>query len=146
MDQLMTLCVHLTSSFRWPILRSSPSAILCAPGLLFTCSQTTESCIGIYIHFRTVCFARPHQLETVESRKSESKDQESIQSSTTPDPGYHMGKWQKHNYTSQTVPEGDTSSNKQTWKYEKHKTWTTKMIHKRRTALEQSVKIFYWRV
>ena len=22
------------------------------------------------------------------------KDQESIQSSTTPDPGYHMGKWQ----------------------------------------------------
>ena len=25
------------------------------------------------------------------------KDQESIQSSTTPDPEYHMGKWQKHN-------------------------------------------------
>ena len=25
------------------------------------------------------------------------KDQESIQSSITPDPGYNMGKWQKHN-------------------------------------------------
>ena len=29
-------------------------------------------------------------------------DQESIQSSTTSDPGYHMGKRQKHNETSQT--------------------------------------------
>ena len=29
--------------------------------------------------------------------KKEDKDQESIQSSTTPDPGYHMGKWQNHN-------------------------------------------------
>ena len=31
-----------------------------------------------------------------ESKKG-GKDQESIKSSTTPDPGYHMGKWQKHN-------------------------------------------------
>ena len=30
------------------------------------------------------------------------KDQESILSSTIPDPGYHMGKQQKHNKTSQT--------------------------------------------
>ena len=31
-------------------------------------------------------------------RKEEGKDQESIQSNTTPrpDPGHHMGKWQKH--------------------------------------------------
>ena len=28
--------------------------------------------------------------------KKGGKDQESIQSSTTPDPEYHMGKWQKH--------------------------------------------------
>ena len=27
-------------------------------------------------------------------KKKGGKDQESIQSSTTPDPGYHMGKWQ----------------------------------------------------
>ena len=27
------------------------------------------------------------------------KDRESIQSSITPDPGYHLGKWQKHNKT-----------------------------------------------
>ena len=29
--------------------------------------------------------------------KKGGKDQESIQSSTTPDLGYHVGKWQKHN-------------------------------------------------
>ena len=32
----------------------------------------------------------------IESKK-DGKDQESIQSSTTPDPGYHMGKWHNHN-------------------------------------------------
>ena len=31
----------------------------------------------------------------------EGKDQESKQSSTTPDPGHHMGKWQKHIQASQ---------------------------------------------
>ena len=34
--------------------------------------------------------------------KKEGKDHESIQSSTTPDPERHMGKWQKHNKTSHT--------------------------------------------
>ena len=34
--------------------------------------------------------------------KKGGKDQESIQSSTTPDPEYHTGKWQKHYQTSQT--------------------------------------------
>ena len=34
--------------------------------------------------------------------KEEGKDQESIQSSTTPDPGYRIGKWQKHKKTSHT--------------------------------------------
>ena len=29
--------------------------------------------------------------------KKECKDQESIQSSNTPDPGHHLGNWQKHN-------------------------------------------------
>ena len=29
--------------------------------------------------------------------KNDGKDQETIQSSTTPDPEYHMGKWQKYN-------------------------------------------------
>ena len=33
------------------------------------------------------------------SKKGE-KNQDSIQSSTAPDPGYHMGKRQKHNQTS----------------------------------------------
>ena len=34
--------------------------------------------------------------------KKDGKDQESIQSSTTPDPGYHMGKWQQLNITNKT--------------------------------------------
>ena len=34
--------------------------------------------------------------------KKEGKDQESIQSSTTPDPGHHIGEWQKHKKTSHT--------------------------------------------
>ena len=33
--------------------------------------------------------------------KNCSKDQEPIQSSATPDPGYHMGKYKKHNQKSQ---------------------------------------------
>ena len=37
-----------------------------------------------------------HTLDIIESKKDD-KDQESNQSSTTPEPGYHMGKWQKHN-------------------------------------------------
>ena len=39
-------------------------------------------------------------LKLILSKKS-GKDQESMQSSTTPDPGYHMGKWQKRNQISQ---------------------------------------------
>ena len=36
--------------------------------------------------------------------------------------------------------------NKQTRKHNKHETQITKMIQKRSTALERSVKYFYWRV
>ena len=36
-------------------------------------------------------------VELIKVREGE--DQESIQSSTTPDPGYHMGKRRKHNET-----------------------------------------------
>ena len=46
--------------------------------------------------------------------KEEGKDQESIQSSTPPDSGHHIGKWQKHKKTShileprgQPFPAGD---------------------------------------
>ena len=37
-----------------------------------------------------------------EYMQSKGKDQESIQSSTTPDQGHHMGKWQKHKKTQHT--------------------------------------------
>ena len=43
-----------------------------------------------------------NELAQFNQSKKGSKDQESIQSSTTPVPGYHMGKWQKYNKTSQT--------------------------------------------
>ena len=44
-------------------------------------------------------------------------------------------------------PAGDhkASINRRTGKHNKHKTEITRMIHKRSTALERSVKIFYWR-
>ena len=57
---------------------------------------------------------KPNQLASYESiwsgfnisqdakKSKEGKDQESIQSSTTPDPGHHMGKWQKHNHTQES--------------------------------------------
>ena len=38
--------------------------------------------------------------------KKDGKDQEMIQSSTTPDPGYHMGKLQKYNKHHQQEPRG----------------------------------------
>ena len=63
-----------------------------------------------------------------ESKKG-SKDKESIQASATPDPGYHMGKWQKHNKNhkqesrAQPFPSRwPQGSNEQTRKHEKHKT------------------------
>ena len=34
--------------------------------------------------------------------KEEGKDHELLQSITTPDPGYYMGKWQKHKKASRT--------------------------------------------
>ena len=38
----------------------------------------------------------------IEKSKEEDKDQKTIQSSTTPDPRHHMGKWQKHKETPRT--------------------------------------------
>ena len=75
----------------------------------------------------------------------EGKDQESIQSNTTPEPGYHIGKRQKHKKTShictreprgQPFPirlQGTDKTVKKT--HTKHK-----KIHKRCTALKQSVR------
>ena len=44
----------------------------------------------------------PTSMLKRQQSKEESKDLESTQSSTTPDPGYRMGKWQKHKQTSHT--------------------------------------------
>ena len=82
--------------------------------------------------------------------KKDGKDQETIQSSTTPDPGYHMGKLKKYNKHHQQEPKGQPvpsrwpkGSNEQTRKYEKHK--PQKNDPQKKYAfdmLERSVKYF----
>ena len=80
--------------------------------------------------------------------KKEGKDQESIQSSTTPDPGYqlesdiHTIRHNKREPRVSPYPAGDhkASINRCARKHNKHKTEITQMIHKRSTALERSVK------
>ena len=47
--------------------------------------------------FRLVSIASRSEITPCNKRKKDSKDQESIQSSTTPVPGYQMGKLQNHN-------------------------------------------------
>ena len=42
-------------------------------------------------------------MDKIFKSKKGGKDQELKQPSTRPDTGYHMGKWQKHNKTSQTM-------------------------------------------
>ena len=54
-----------------------------------------ETKISLYIDKQNA-LRRDILFYYIESKKG-SKYQESIQSSTTPDPGYHMGNWQKHN-------------------------------------------------
>ena len=75
------------------------------------------------------------------------KDQESIQSSTTPDPGYQ---WESDKLTvphHKREPRGQpfpskAHINSRPQRHNKHNTEKTKKIHKRSTALEWSVKYF----
>ena len=87
----------------------------------------------------------------LEQSKKDGKDQETIQSSTTPCPVYPMGKYEKYNKHHQQEPRSQPfpsrwpqGSNEHMPKHEKYKTRKTQMIHKRSTTLERSVKIFYW--
>ena len=83
--------------------------------------------------------------QTRNSKKG-SKDLEVIQSSTKPDPRYHMGKWQKQlNITNKSQvacpppppPRRWTQGrNEQTRKHDNHKSYITQMFH------EGTVKIF----
>ena len=88
--------------------------------------------------------------ENVHSKK-DSKDQESIQSSTTPYPGYHKEKWQKLNKTSQTRANRLALSQQVTTgqQWTDTKAWQTQGINKtndpqKSTALERSV-FLYWK-
>ena len=88
---------------------------------------------------------RKRRLNLVYKSKRDCKDQETIQSSTTPDPGYLMGSNKNSiNITNKSLEISPfLAGNEQTRKHEKHKTQKTPMIHKRSTSLEWSVKIFY---
>ena len=66
--------------------------------------------------------------------KKEGKDQESIQSSTIPDPGHHMGKSQEVSRS-----QGCKEQTRQYRMEGQHEIQITKIIHKS-TALERSVK------
>ena len=79
--------------------------------------------------------------------KKGSKDQESVQSSITPDPGYHMEKWQKSTIKHRKQePRGQPfpsrcpqGSNEQTRKHDKHN------APQKKYRLGKVSKIFYWR-
>ena len=59
-----------------------------------------------YTGFTVVLF-RNHLVRQLFESREECKDQESIQSSAKPDPGQHMGKWQKHSkHNTQESQEG----------------------------------------
>ena len=83
--------------------------------------------------------------DVIESKKS-GKDKESIQPSITPDPGYHMGKWQKQlnitNKRSAPFPAGDNKAAMNIRESMKNTRINNTTIHKRSTALERSVKYF----
>ena len=65
-----------------------------------------ENCIS-FIHLTAFRHFQSSQS------KEEGKDQESIQSNTTPDPGHHMGERQKHKKTShKRVPRGQPFSSR----------------------------------
>ena len=81
------------------------------------------------------------------------KDQESIQSSTTPDPGY---KWESDKLTVDTTnesqevspfPAGDHKAhiNRRTQRHSKHKTEQKHKRCKNNYRLGTVSKIFYWR-
>ena len=89
--------------------------------------------------------------------KQECKDQESIRSSTTPDPGYQWesDKLKVIQYTTNDSQEvspfpaaGDhnASTNRRARRHNNHKTEKTYKIHIRSTTSEQSVKYFTGRL
>ena len=53
----------------------------------------TKGIINIAQMPRLVCAF----IVCIQQSKKDGKDKESIQSSSTPDTGYHIGKWQKNN-------------------------------------------------
>ena len=94
---------------------------------------------------------RKRRLNLVYKSKKDCKDQETIQSSTTPDPGYLMGSNKNTiNITNKcqeispflTCDQKAAMNRCESMRNTRQK---TPMIHKRSTSLERSVKIFYWR-
>ena len=85
--------------------------------------------------------------------KKGAKDQESIHSSTTPDPGYHIRKWQRHNYTSQTRAKRSARSQQVTTRQQwtDAKAWQTQDINNTNDPQKKyhlgmvRTNVFFWR-
>ena len=94
---------------------------------------------------------RKKRLNLVYKSKKDCKNQETIQSSTTPDPGYLMvSNKNTINITNKcqeispmlTCDQKAAMNRCESMRNTRQK---TPMIHNRSTSLEGSVKIFYWR-
>ena len=100
--------------------------------------------IDVWFAWTILNLSMSHLL--VHKKKNGGNDKETIQSSTTPDPGYHVGKIQKYNNItnkSQQVSPIPAGGTRQQWTDAtawEHKIQKTQMIHKRSTALERSLK------
>ena len=96
-------------------------------------------------------FTVRHKTRDYNQNKEEGKTLKSKQSNTTPDPGQHIGKWQKNKKTSHTrEPRGQPFHSR--WRttrlQETYKTaWHETQIKKRSTkeALFWNGHYFYWR-
>ena len=69
-------------------------------------------------------------MQGYKSKKGD-KDQELIQSSTTPDPKYHTEQWQKYNWTSQTIAKRSALSQQVTTRQQRTdaNAWQTQYIN-----------------
>ena len=104
-----------------------------------------DNLISIYKILDQIC------ISNYESKKG-GKGKESIQSSTPPDPWYHMGKWLKRNLTSQTkatrLALSQQVTTRQQWP--DAKAWQTQDINntndpQKNYRLGTVIKMFYWR-
>ena len=83
-------------------------ALLLAYIILYINDKQFRCSVFTFVQYVLGCSEVKQNARFSLQSKKEGKYQESIQSSTTPDPGHHMGKCQKHKETSHTrEPSGE---------------------------------------